>query len=86
MIVCAVIAAPGFVVAAENPSQEPPADVPVTYQSVLQAYQGFSDQPVRPWREVVEEVGKRGGWRAYARESYEARQAESKESGGGAAQ
>lgn len=84
MLACAVVATPGLLLAAETPAERAP-DAQATYQSALQGYRPFADEPVRPWREVNDEVGKLGGWRAYGRESYEARQAERKEAGSGAA-
>jgi hypothetical protein len=39
------------------------------YTSAFQGYRRFSDQPVTPWRESNDLVGRIGGWQAYARES-----------------
>lgn len=83
LILSAVLTVPGFVMAGENTAQRPAPDFP-RYQSALQDYQPFADQPIRNWREVIEEVGKRGGWKSYAKESAEARQAEVKASEAGA--
>lgn len=57
--------------AAERPSASS-VSVP-RYESALQTYKAFRDEPVRPWREVNDEVAQRGGWREYARESAQAR-------------
>ena len=40
--------------------------------SAFERYRPYADQAVRPWREVNAEVGRIGGWRAYAREANEA--------------
>lgn len=42
------------------------------YRSAITAYQGYTDQPVQSWREANDQVGRIGGWRAYAREKPEA--------------
>ncbi len=42
---------------------------PLTYQSPLNAYEAWRDEPVGSWREAVNKVGNIGGWRAYAREA-----------------
>lgn len=39
------------------------------YRSVFNQYQGFSEQPVAPWRGTNDAVEKIGGWRVYAREA-----------------
>ena len=39
------------------------------YRSALEGYQRYSDEPVQPWRESNDNVGKIGGWRVYAREA-----------------
>lgn len=41
----------------------------LAYRSALADYQTYKDQPVQPWRETNETVGRIGGWRAYAREA-----------------
>ncbi len=38
------------------------------YVSPLRAYKPYADQPVEPWREANDRVGRIGGWRAYAKE------------------
>lgn len=38
------------------------------YQSAFTHYHSFNEQPVLPWRETNDTVGKIGGWRFYARE------------------
>ena len=39
------------------------------YRSVFNQYQGYSEQPVAPWRGTNDVVEKIGGWRVYAREA-----------------
>jgi hypothetical protein len=41
----------------------------IQYRSVFIQYQGFNEQPVLPWRETNDAVGKIGGWRFYAKEA-----------------
>jgi hypothetical protein len=38
------------------------------YRSAFEGYRAFTDEPVRPWRETNDTVGRIGGWKAYARE------------------
>ena len=44
-----------------------PAESP-TYRSAFEGYRPLTDQPVLPWRESNEVVGRIGGWQAYSRE------------------
>lgn len=39
------------------------------YHSVFTQYHVFNEQPVLPWREANDDVGKIGGWRFYAKEA-----------------
>jgi hypothetical protein len=55
-------------------SQDDPADAairvrPLVYQSSFATYQAFSEQEVKAWRESNDNVGRIGGWRAYAKEA-----------------
>jgi len=43
--------------------------MPAPYRSVFTDYRGLSEQPLAPWRESNDTVGRIGGWRAYAREN-----------------
>ena len=47
------------------------ASVAPTFQfhSVFTQYHMFTEQPVLPWREANDDVGKIGGWRYYAKEA-----------------
>ena len=38
------------------------------YRSAFEGYRPFTDQPVLPWRESNDVVGRIGGWQSYARE------------------
>ena len=38
------------------------------YRSAFDGYRGFTDQPVQSWRKANDDVGRIGGWKAYARE------------------
>lgn len=57
--------------AAAPAAAQPRADA-LAYRSALADYQPYQAQPVRPWRETNDEVGRIGGWRAYAREAAQA--------------
>ncbi len=79
--VAACLSTPAF---AQEPSGTPvrdPADpgsvvAPVVYSSPFSGYRRYADGEVGPWRAVNDEVGRIGGWKVYARESYEAAEAE----------
>ena len=49
-----------------------PSENPLTYRSALENYRPYQAQPVQPWREANDTVGRIGGWRAYARETADA--------------
>jgi len=51
-------------------SQAPVA--PLVYQSPFARYRPFNDAAALPWMQVNDEVARIGGWKAYAREAYEA--------------
>lgn len=61
-----LIAVPAL--AAAQGAATPAAPQPV-YRSAFEGYRPFTDEPVRPWRETNDTVGRLGGWKAYARES-----------------
>lgn len=44
---------------------------PPAFQSVLEGYQSYQDQPTGDWKKVNDEVGAIGGWREYARQAGE---------------
>ena len=71
----ALAQAPAQVRAGANPAD---ARVPVpalVHSSSFAGYRPHSEAKVAPWREVNDDVGRIGGWKAYAREAYEAAQA-----------
>ncbi len=78
-LVLVAIAAGLSTAAAAQPAAGPAdakASVPPTaYESPFAGYRGHADAKVGHWRGVNEEVGRIGGWKAYAREAYEASQA-----------
>ncbi len=41
----------------------------LTYRSTLEGYQPFADEKRASWREANDNVGRIGGWRAYANEA-----------------
>ena len=55
-------------VAAGAQQPQPQAEAPA-FRSALEGYQPYAEQPVAPWRESNDTVGRIGGWRAYAREA-----------------
>ncbi|MDZ5455743.1 MULTISPECIES: hypothetical protein [Azohydromonas] len=63
--VAVLIAVPAL--AAAQGAATPAAPQPV-YRSTFEGYRAFTDEPVRPWRETNDTVGRIGGWKAYARE------------------
>jgi hypothetical protein len=53
------------------PAQPVPA-VPaptLKYRSALEGWRAHAEQPVTPWRDANDLVGRIGGWQAYAREA-----------------
>lgn len=61
-------AQPTFGAVATAPKTIASEETPFQYQSAFSHYLLFNEQPVLPWRETNETVGKIGGWRFYARE------------------
>lgn len=54
---------------------DPAARVPVaTYRSVFADYRPLGEEVVGDWRAANDEVGRIGGWRAYAREAQEVKE------------
>jgi hypothetical protein len=49
-----------------------PSSVALGYHSAFADYRAYSEQPVVSWREAIENVGKIGGWRVYAKEASQA--------------
>lgn len=78
----AALALPALPALAQPPAATPsrhPADpgatvAPVVHVSPFAAYRPFVHANPAPWRGVNDEVARIGGWKAYAREVYEAQQ------------
>lgn len=45
------------------------SSIALSYRSAFTDYRAYSEQPVVSWREAIENVGKIGGWRVYAKEA-----------------
>lgn len=59
--------------ATANSPADPRAQVPsLRYSSPFAGYRPFAAGAVGPWKGVNDEVARIGGWKAYAREAYEA--------------
>lgn len=61
----------GASAATAQTTPEPLTPIPAVkleYRSTLSTYKAYADQPVQSWREANDEVGRIGGWRAYAKE------------------
>ena len=43
--------------------------VPITFKSVFEGYQPFTDDPAGRWRQANDTTARIGGWRAYAKEA-----------------
>jgi hypothetical protein len=52
--------------ASKPTSAEPGAGL---YQSAFSGYRRYGDEPLVPWKQANDEVGRIGGWKAYAREA-----------------
>jgi len=46
-----------------------PSAFQLQYFSVFTRYQSFREQPLLPWQEINDTVGKIGGWRFYVRDA-----------------
>ncbi len=61
-IVLALAAAPGLAPAAEPlPSEKSSPPAPASYVSAFEGYRPLIDEPMRPWREANDEMGRLGG-------------------------
>lgn len=56
-------------VAPNNPLDATVAVPPVVHRSVFSGYRAQADAPLLGWKAANDEVGRIGGWRAYAREA-----------------
>ena len=56
-------------------AQTPPSPAPATqaapaaYRSAFEGYQAYRDEKIANWKEANDNVGRIGGWRAYAKEA-----------------
>jgi len=66
-IVALAIVAP--VVSADESGSKPSLPATLRYVSPLASYSRYVEQPVGSWREANDQVGRVGGWRAYASEA-----------------
>lgn len=55
-----------------NPADPAAATTPAAYVSPFASYRPFAHDGPAKWRGVNDEVGRIGGWKAYAREVFEA--------------
>lgn len=75
------LASPAFGQAPTGAASASPTDpgagtAPVTYASPFAGYRPFAHESPAPWRGVNDEVGRIGGWKAYAREVFEAQKSQ----------
>lgn len=54
------------------PMAATPAATSLQFNSTFSGYRVYTDQPVGSWREANDNVGRIGGWRAYAKEAAQA--------------
>ena len=76
VIVFAVVMAAGLcaraaVSAPPDPVSEKSIVAPLQYQSPFRDYRRLGDDKLIPWKDANDEVGRIGGWRAYAKEATE---------------
>ncbi len=64
-----LLAAGAALAAPAEKNQANPLPTKLQYTSALATYRGYTDQTVQPWREANDQVGRIGGWRAYAKEA-----------------
>lgn len=58
---------PGLSATAPRPAPSSSAG----FESAFQSYRSYADEPLLPWYQANDQVGRIGGWRAYAREAQE---------------
>lgn len=64
---------PALAIAAEATKPTKPL-LSLPYESALRGYRNFADEPIADWRATNDTVARIGGWRAYIKESFQARQ------------
>ena len=62
----------GASIAAPDPTDEKNTVPPVLYQSPFRDYKPLGEDKAIPWKAANDEVGRIGGWRAYAKEAQDA--------------
>lgn len=70
LVLTACAAGPVFAQVA-SPAPATASGAEIQYRSSLEGYERFTDEKLRSWREVNDNVGRIGGWRTYAREGRE---------------
>ncbi len=54
---------------AQTPDTAAPAAVPAPFRSAFEGYQPYTDEKTVNWKQANDQVGRIGGWRAYAKEA-----------------
>ena len=70
--VTAALSLSGASNAAPDPTDEKNTVPPVLYQSPFRDYKPLGEDKAIPWKAANDEVGRIGGWRAYAKEAQDA--------------
>lgn len=69
----ALLSVPGVVAQPAHglaPASSPQPNGPeLSYVSPISTYKAYEPQTIQPWKEANDNVGRIGGWRAYARET-----------------
>ena len=71
-IVTAALSLSGASIAAPDPTDEKNTVPPVLYLSPFRDYKPLGEDKAIPWKAANDEVGRIGGWRAYAKEAQDA--------------
>ncbi len=71
-IVTAALSLSGASIAAPDPTDEKNTVPPVLYQSPFRDYKPLGEDKAIPWKAANDEVGRIGGWRAYAKQAQDA--------------
>ena len=70
--VAAALSLSGASIAAPDPTDEKNTVPPVLYVSPFRDYKPLGEDKQIPWKAANDEVGRIGGWRAYAKEAQDA--------------
>ncbi len=68
-IVTIALSLSGASIAAPDPTDEKNTVPPIRYQSPFRDYKPLGEDKPIPWKAANDEVGRIGGWRAYAKEA-----------------